>query len=176
MKNKLATINAIWIGPNLGPVHAACLQSFINQGHRVVLHTYECLKDKPEGVEYADANLLIPEDQKFIHRKTGSFAVFTDLLRYEILRQNLGLYVDCDIFCLKPIHDTDYIVGFQDSTINNAVLKMPADCPALQELCAMRHHHFLPPWFSSLRRWKFKIRRLWGGGQFPRHEMGNPRP
>ena len=125
MKNQLATINAIWIGPNLGPIHVACLKSFLNQGHKVILHSYKCPQDKPEKVEFADANLLIPEDQIIRHRETGSFSLFSNLLRYELLRKELGLYVDCDIFCLKPIIDAKYIIGFEDNnSLNGAVLKI----------------------------------------------------
>lgn len=162
MKKQLATINSIWIGSNLGPVHVACLKSFINHGHKVVLHSYKCPQDKPEKVEFADANLLIPEDQIVRHRETGSFSLFSNLLRYELLRKELGLYVDCDIFCLKPIIDAEYIVGFEDNNfINNAVLKLPSKCPALMDLCSIRDNNkYFPPWLSRTKRWKHRFKGL----------------
>ena len=54
--------NAIWVGRALGPVHAACLSSFVAAGHKTVLHCYELPKDVPAGVEIADARRLMPEN------------------------------------------------------------------------------------------------------------------
>ena len=140
-------INAIWIGPELGQVQAACLRSFLRHGHRVVLHCYERPKDTPAGVEIADATRLLPET-RIIRHATGSLSLFADLLRYEILGAGMGLYVDCDVFCLRPIEDADYIFGLENSDrINSAVLKLPANCPVLAELRAIKNSPvFAPPW------------------------------
>jgi hypothetical protein len=107
----LPIINAIWIGAELGQIHAACLRSFLRHGHRVVLHCYERPADTPADVEIANARNLLPENGIVRYRGTGSFALFSNLLRYEILKASLGIYVDCDVFCLRPIEDADYIFG-----------------------------------------------------------------
>lgn len=88
------------------------------------------------------------------HRSNGSPAVFSDLLRYELLARGLGLYVDCDVFCLKPIEDQDYIYGWaRPAFINNAILKLPPDSPALSELRRMKDNPMWPfPWLSTKRR------------------------
>jgi hypothetical protein len=106
----LAIVNAIWIGPELGVVHVACLKSFLRHGHQVVLHCYEKPKDVPDGVELADASRLLPIKRIFYKNKNKSVAGFADLLRYELLGLGLGLYVDCDVFYLRPIEDADYIL------------------------------------------------------------------
>ena len=103
----LPIVNAIWIGPELGAVQVACLKSFLRHGHRVVLHCYEAPIDVPSGVELADASRLLPLSRLF--RTKGSLAPFADLLLYELLGAGLGLYVDCDVFCLRAIEDADYI-------------------------------------------------------------------
>src|SRR5690606_14141042 len=84
----------------------------------------------------------------------GSFAIFSDLLRYEIQKKGLGLYVDCDCYCLRPIEDEDYIYGFEAANfIANGVLKLPRDCPVVDELCRLKDAHALiPPWASKRRR------------------------
>ena len=166
MGDKLAIINAIWIGTYLGPVHVSCLKSFVIQGHKVILHSYECPKDKPDEVEFANANQLIPYDQMFKHRETGSLAVFSDLMRYELLRKEFGLYVDCDMYCLKPILDANYIVGcYDDEILGNAVLKLPPSCPVLTELCSIReNNNYFPPWLSNSKKWKHRIKKLIGIG------------
>src|SRR5262245_19742574 len=135
----LATINAVWIGPRLGPVHVACLRSFLRHGHRTILHVYEKPLDAPEGMDFMDANDLLPASQIIRYTRGGSLAIFSNLLRYEILRRGFGLYVDCDVFCLRPVEDADYIFGFESShSIGSSVLKLPRDCPALDCLCAIK--------------------------------------
>jgi len=144
----LPTVNAIWIGPQLGPINTACLRSFRRHGHRVVLHCYERPSDTPEGVQLADASTLLPQSRIIRHRETGSLALFSDILRYEIIGKGLGIYVDCDVFCLRPIEDADYIFGWESDTFfASGVLKLPPDCPALSALRAIKNTvGFVPPW------------------------------
>jgi len=151
---QLPVVNAIWIGPELGPIHAACLCSFLCHGHRVVLHCYEPPKDTPKDIEIADAAKLLPAYRTIRYRRSGGLSLYSNLLRYEVLRAGLGLYVDCDVFCLRPIEDADYIFGWETGkSINNAVLKMPADCPALAALSAIKDTpNFVPPWRKKRRR------------------------
>jgi len=153
----LPVINAIWIGSKLGQIHVACLRSFLRQGHRVVLHCYERPADTPTEVEIADARNLLPESRIIRYRGTGSFALFSNLLRYEILKAGLGIYVDCDVYCLRPIEDAEYIFGregiLKGSSINNAVLELPRHCPALAALSAIKDaRDFVPPWEKVRRR------------------------
>ncbi|MBK0399542.1 hypothetical protein H0I76_10090 [Limibaculum sp. M0105] len=174
----LAAINAIWVGPRLGPVHAACLKSFLRHGHRVFLHVYEPPSDVPQGIELLDAGELLPQSRMFRHRKTGSLAPFVDLLRYELLRRGHGLYVDCDVYCLRPIEDADYIFGWQtDDSVNNAVLKLPPDCPVLARLCALKDTHpFLPPWQPAARRRKWRLQSLIGRATLAHLPFGTTGP
>ena len=162
----LVDINSIWIGPKLGPVHAACLKSFVRHGHKVTLHVYRAPLDVPEGVEISDANQLIAEAMMFRNRRTGSLAPFADLLRYEMLKHCGGLYMDCDMFLLKPIADAEYIFGWADSNANlipNGVLKLPPDCPVLAELANLKNTpDLVPEWFSRIRRIKYRVKRTAG--------------
>jgi hypothetical protein len=93
-------------------------------------------------------------------------ALFSDFLRYEILGAGLGLYVDCDVFCLRPIEDADYIFGREAAVfnwerpgLNNAVLKLPPDCRVLAALRAIKDaRDFVPPWKKPKgrkRRWRW---------------------
>ena len=119
-----ATCNAMWIGGNLGPVSAACLASFVRQGHRVVLYCYDTPSDMPFGVELADAGAIIPSSRIFKHKQTGSYALFANLFRYELQRRDLGIWVDCDFYCVRPFSFAqEYVFGWQNKNeINNAVL------------------------------------------------------
>jgi hypothetical protein len=153
----LPTVNAIWVGAALGPLHAVCLRSFVLEGHRMVLHCYETPSDLPEGVEVADARRLMPEDRIIRYRSNGSASLFSNLFRLKILEAGLGLYVDCDVFCLRVFEDADYIFGFEtDDRLNGAVLKMPAGSAMLQDFLSMTEDpHFIAPWLPrSRRRWR----------------------
>lgn len=127
------------------------------------MHCYEEIVDLPEGVEVRDANKLLPLS-RMIRVPNGSPAVFCDLLRYEVQAQGLGLYVDCDIYCLRPIQNQDYIVGWEsDKHINGAVLKLPKGSPALACLLKLKEKkYFIPPWAKKKHQCRYRLRAALG--------------
>ena len=163
----LPIINAIWIGRELGPLHVKCLESFLRHGHQVVLYVYEKPIDCPSGIELTDAGRLLPKEMIFRNRKTGSYAPFSDLLRYELLYQGLGIYVDCDVFCLKPFpNDLHIFCEEKDGIITNSLLRLPPDNPVTIDLANMRKiPNFTPPWYSKKRLLKLRLLRLTGQGK-----------
>jgi hypothetical protein len=160
----LATINSVWVGQKLGPIHAACLASFARHGHHVKLYCYDVPQDLPAGVEPVDAATVMPASKIIRYRAGGSLALFSNLFRYELLAVDPGLYVDCDVYCLKPIDDEDYIFGWErDDVINNAVLKLPPDSPALAGLREIgRTRVLIPEWVGPNRRTYYKMRAMVG--------------
>lgn len=161
---QLPIINAFWVGPRLGNLHASCLQSFVRQGHRMVLHVYETPEDTPPGVELADASLLMSKDRIIAHKKTGSLALASDIFRMELQAAESGIYVDCDCFCVKPLDDGEHIFGWEDGDfINAAVLKIPANSPTLAAMRAIPEASgFVPPWLKLKRRLRYRIRAALG--------------
>jgi hypothetical protein len=144
----LPIINAIWIGKQMGAAQAACLASFVRTDHKVILHAYGTVDDAPRGIIYADANELRPEDQ-LLRYANGSLALSSNLMRYELLRQGLGLYIDCDVYCVAPFEDSDAIFGLENpETINSAVMKLAQDSPVLAELCRIQPG-WVPDWWSE---------------------------
>ena len=170
----LPIINAFWIGSRLGAIHAACLKSFVRHGHAVILHIYDEPEDAPAGVKLSSAENLLPRSKIFRNRATGSLGPFADLIRYEILRQGLGLYVDCDVYCVKPFVDAEYIFASQDNVyINNAILKLPTDCAALTELCELKEitspaqSWLYTPGKRIRKRAKFAVKRVFSRALSP---------
>jgi hypothetical protein len=157
-------VNAFWYGPRLGVVHAACLRSFMRHGYRVVLHVYEPPEDVPAGIELFDAAKLMSRDRIVPYRGTESFSFAANLYRYRILQAGLGYYVDCDIFCLKPLPEADYVFGWEDlHLVNNAVLKAPADSELVRRLVEMAEDRsMIPPWFERREQRRLKWRRRLG--------------
>lgn len=159
--SNLPTINAFWAGPRMGRMHAACLQSFARQGHRVVLHTYSPPpEDAPQGVEIADANVFLNSEKIIRHRASGSLALASDLFRYEMMAAGAGIYVDCDCYCVRPLDDADYIFGWEsDFLIANGVMRLPADSELLVMLRSIGStRSFIPPWAKPSRQRRYQLR------------------
>lgn len=161
-------VNTIWIGKKLGPVHAACLRSFVRYGHDVVLHAYGAPDDTPKGVRLFDASRLMDEKEIFAHKDTGSLSIAADVYRYRIQREGMGLYVDSDVYCLAEFSDSDYILSYEaNSSVSNAIIKIPHDSELLKSILnASEDRYFIPPWFSERKRTKLALRKALG---FPVH-------
>ncbi|WP_439273454.1 hypothetical protein [Pseudochrobactrum sp. HB0163] len=172
-------VNTVWIGNELGTVHAACLRSFVRHGHDVVLHAYGRPHDTPEGVRLFDASKLMKEDEIVLHKKTNSLTLASDRYRYRILREGMGLYVDCDIYCVRPFIESDYAFGWHsDDTINNAVLNAPQGSAFLQQvLSASEDLYFIPPWFKKHKAAYARLRKALGiPMHISRHKWGTIGP
>ena len=106
--------------------------------------------------------VLMPESRIVRYAKSGSHALFANLFRYQLLRAGLGLYVDCDMYCVRPIEDADYIFGWQgERSIGNAILKLPPDSPILADLCDIQDG-FIPPWIGRREQLKLRTRQILG--------------
>jgi hypothetical protein len=160
----LPTCNALWIGGDLGPISAACLASFARQGHRTVLYSYDTPGDVPPSIELADAASILPRERIVRHKKTGSVSLFSDLFRYELLRRDLGLWIDCDVYCVRPVALSGYVFGWeQEGGLNGAVLGLPANEPALERLIALFDATSpVPPWLPKKARDEFMARKAAG--------------
>ncbi|QKC85822.1 galactosyltransferase Lgt5 [Mesorhizobium sp. NZP2077] len=153
-------VNAVWIGASLDDLHAACLRSFVLAGHRTRLHCYDIPGNMPPGVETVDASKLMPRERIVYYKSNGSPSLFSNLFRLKILEAGLGLYVDCDVFCVRPIPRQDYIFGYQTGDqLNGAVLKLPAGSQTLIEMLKFADDpYYIVPWLvrSKLLRYRFR--------------------
>jgi hypothetical protein len=155
--------NTLWIGEVLGPVQRACLRSMLRVGHRVRLFCYSPPTDVPAGIELRDAAAVLPRAEVIRHR-SGSVALFSDRFRYELMRRDEGLWVDADMYLLRPVEmDGPYIVGEQERGVaNGAVLLLPAASATLTRLLAVFREQALPPWVRGSERLKMKLGALTG--------------
>lgn len=168
MTASLPEIHALWIGSHLSKISVACLSSFAAVGHRVILHVYDQPDNVPTCVETRDASMIAPREHITTHQRTGSYALFSDIFRYRLLSQGADIYVDCDVYCVRPIPRSDYVFGFEDNTnLNGAVLALPQDSELLATLASIAGNpHFIPPWLSTRRKRKLQMRKMLG---FPQH-------
>lgn len=166
----LAQICSFWTGPTLGPIHSACLQSFLTAGHQVTLFTHESPADVPAGVDVVPATEIMPSAELRLYAEAQHYELLSDLFRYRLLAASAGLWVDADCYCLQPIEDDEYIFGKETvEGMNAAVLKLPADSPLLRALLALTPG-FIPPWHSRRDRRRLGLRRALGMPK-PLHRM-----
>jgi hypothetical protein len=156
----LLPLHSFWHGRELPPLAGICLTSFVEMGHSVTLHVFDEPRGVPPGIALADASRTLSREHLFIHRTRRSVAPFADRFRYEILAQNIGAWIDCDLLCLKPLPRDEYIFGWSDAEqVNNAVLMLPADCAVLADLRAMfTARRWVPPWYTRSRQLRYKLK------------------
>lgn len=165
--NTLPTINALWIGSELNLIASACLKSFLKHGHVVNLYTYQDIMNIPEDINILDANQIIDSSKIFRHHKRGSYAPFSDVFRYNMLKYiEHGIYVDCDVYCLKPmtIPEHGHLLGYENpSIISNAILALPQNSELLNTLIDLTsQEYFTPEWYSNYDKFRLKVKRFFG--------------
>ncbi len=140
-------------------------------GHPVDLYSYDEVKDLPAGVSLKNAAEIVPRDRVIRHRKTGSYALFSNIFRYEGLRRGLGIWCDADMLLLRDLSGLgDTIMGWETETsINQAVLCLPQDDPFLRDMLRVAQSRvpFPPQWGWDKRikqalRWRPLSDLEWG--------------
>lgn len=150
--------NAVWAGKQMGPIHAACLSSFLRAGHPVHLYVYEKVSDAPVGVVQIDANSLLPWPRVENFIKAKRYDIFSDSFRYSVLKAGLGCYIDCDIYCLKPLEKSDFIMAWEETnSINGAILLLSPDCEMLTKLHDLLDSKSPPKWVRLGRRKRLNL-------------------
>lgn len=159
---------SLWVGDSLGYIERLSLASFVANGHPTALYTYGDVSGMPEGVEVRDAAAVLPwaEAQHYLQ---GSAALLADLFRLELQRQRLGLWVDTDVVCVRPVTIEGPFVAGRESNrfLNNAVLRLAPDAPILADWLAALRANRLPPWIRFGRAPLAYLRRLAGFSQLP---------
>jgi len=116
-----------------------CLTSFVEQGKKFDLYTYDGSLSVPDGVTLRDASEIYPEGEVFTYQSgpgEGSVAVFADFFRYKLLYERGGWWVDTDVvYTGAPVPDDDFYFGRQSpSKITNTVTKLPKESPIAKGL------------------------------------------
>ena len=144
-------VGTLWIGGALSWLEQVCLKSFVDQGQRITLFSYEDIPNVPAGVIRRNGREILDTDDFIKYEKKDSFALFADLFRLHMIRACPGMiWVDTDVCCHRPMgYDSDYVLGFElpgSQRVNNAVLGLPADSAVLAEMLAFTADRFaIPP-------------------------------
>jgi hypothetical protein len=133
----------LYVGAGLHPYLQACLRSWNDYGHDLVVYTYEPDVALPDCVERRDANEILTSDLVFLYRPAvgfGSIAAFSNTFRYEMVRKTGMIWVDTDVLCVRADWpQRDYYFGWEDGprrSCNTAIFGAPSDSSLLAELRA----------------------------------------
>ncbi|MBU8536857.1 glycosyltransferase family 32 protein [Falsiroseomonas tokyonensis] len=153
----MALFRSFWHGGPLSPYEELCLASFVRQGHRFELFTYDPALVVPAGVVRRDAAAILPQDRIYFYEAglgRGSVAGFANLFRYTLLAREPGWWVDTDVLCLRP--DPPQAPCFfawegpDLALVGNAILRLPPGDALLPAMLAARDS-FAPdqPWGTA---------------------------
>lgn len=150
----LPAIASLWVGPELSWLEQLCLKSFLDNGHEVILFTYDEVKGVPDGVQVADANDILPADRIIRHAKTGSPAYHADVFRLHMLQQTDYVWADTDAYCCQPwdIKGKHFHGWISDNKpmVNNGVLRLPKTSKTLKAMLKFTSDEYpIPPWYSA---------------------------
>jgi hypothetical protein len=163
----LGRLNSLWIGEQLGYIEKLTMVSALSVGHPFTLYSYtaEKLRGVPSGVEVRDANEVVPYPVLAYYFDGGWAALGTDFFRYAMQAKGLGYWVDLDLYFIRPIDFQDeYVFGWEHETsINGAVLRLPANSDMVRDLCDIRHVNWRPPFYGPRKTAIFYWRRLTEG-------------
>lgn len=128
-------VRVFWTGPSLSLYEQLSLKSFVAAGARVQLFSYDEDVALPDGVEFVNANDILPGPVYAFRHASGdqSLALHSDLFRYVAIEKYGGWYVDADIVFIgdelpqSPV----YVARETEKVINGAVMKFPAHAPLL---------------------------------------------
>ncbi|MFV2035516.1 MAG: hypothetical protein ACC631_10510 [Halocynthiibacter sp.] len=149
--NELASL---WIGDTLSGIEQLSAASFLAQGNRLTIYTYEAVRGIPDGVDVADANEVFPCERILRYPQNGSPALHSNLFRYALLQKTDKIWVDLDMVALRPFDFAgDHVFGLEAAgEINSAVLRLPKASPALQKLARFRPDSIGYPPFTSFKK------------------------
>lgn len=169
----LPKIVSFWHGP-MSWLEALSIASFHRHGHRVEVFAFDPIENLPANAVWRDAAELMPREDLVFYKGKGTPAVFSDRFRLELMRRNLGVWADLDVYCVRPIaQPDDYLMAWErPGSVNSAVLYIPPEAPLLSDLFAVFDRDNRPlfePFLPLYRRIEVAARRLVGDKVPPEH-------
>jgi hypothetical protein len=158
-----------WNSGSLNWLSVACLKSAVRHGHKVHLYSYGDIPNVPCGVTHKDARKVVHEKEIFTYdgirqrKQIGSIAPFCDAFRYRGLSKSLGVWMDSDVYILRPMdlspptilawESGKSVTNFEwapPSFIGNAFMRLPASSKVIKDLVKLTSPPYeMPPWISD---------------------------
>lgn len=158
-------LHTLWVEGRLGWLERACLASAVAVGHPVTLYTYRGVEGAPAGVVVRDAETVMPFARMRRH-KGGSWSLGSNLFRYEAQRQELGVWIDADVYFLRPLPAPRPPVLFawqKPGLVNGAVFWAAPASRLIERIDAyLAQEHIIPDWMSWRKRLPHLLRKRLG--------------
>lgn len=129
------TVHMLWVRGALSQLEALCIASFVSKGYRVRLWTYGGVSNPPHGIDLCDARDVLPEESLFLNQ-LGSYAGFSDLFRYAVLRQHGGMYADVDVIAIMPADQLPGVPFLVTERARDGSVKVNGNIIHLPQPCA----------------------------------------
>ena len=105
MSDQKPAFATFWARGGLSAYEAACLASYTRHGYDITLYSYGEVTNLPPAVIRRPAGDIV--DEKFTHgfriKGVSSLSHFSDLFRYALFQKTSQIWVDSDMFLLRPI-------------------------------------------------------------------------
>ncbi len=163
-------IVTFWHGPALHPIYRLCLASQVRLGFSVTVYSYGPLAGLPAGARSADAEAILPlavldrlrsRNPAADPKENRHLLQFSDLFRMRLQREGLGVWLDADIFLLRPFEIDPAMPFFGRESrkfLGNAVLYLPTQNPIVGEFEQLLTTPDLrPDWLPP----RLRLRKLW---------------
>src|SRR5689334_17261503 len=169
----LPDIVTFWHGP-LDSLRQTCLRSQVAAGHKVTVYSFDAIPGLPDGVANAEAEAILPHafsEKLRPSQPDGSWRdwtilQFSDFFRMRLMTRRAGLWLDADVFLLRPVEidpAKPYFAWERGFQLGNSVLYLPADDPIVRAFEAlMAQDELTPDWLSLSHRLTFAMHRLVG--------------
>ena len=154
-----------WTGGELSWLERLSAASHLRHGHPVTLYHLGEVTEAPEGVDLARAEEILPPPFLLEGGARQPVAVYSDLLRLELLARAPVIWCDMDAITVAPLGEEPILAGHGPKRVLSGVLALPQESPALRwmrDFCNAPCP--VPPWKPGFRRGRdWTIRDLpWG--------------
>jgi hypothetical protein len=122
-------IYSLWIAGKLSPLNNLCIKSFQEQGHEIIIYSFDDSIDP--GCEVRDAARILPKDEVYYYKHLGEnfkFGGIAERLKAEMLYNLGGWHVDLDVVCLSNFQDisSEYVLRPHSTGVVGNIIKAPA--------------------------------------------------
>lgn len=112
------------------------MASFVRQGYRFTVYSYEAIENLPEGVLSADAGAITAAEnmKRFLIRGKPNLSHFSDLFRYCLFAKTPDIWVDADMLMLRrlPPEIGAQILAREDAhSLCGAIMRLDSHSPDL---------------------------------------------
>ncbi len=147
-------VATLWIGRRFSFLEHLCLKSFADVDQKPILYHYGDLEDIPDYVEPRDAREIYDAPEIYRDPINRSVAVHADLFRLKLLQKTDYIWVDADIYALRPLETTSQYLfprgNRRNQRLINSVMGFPKDSAALTAMCEFAFESDLvPPWWPE---------------------------